>query len=174
MTTIRQLTYDLLRNNGITTIFGNPGSNELPFLQDFPADFRYVLALHEGVAIGVADGYAQATGRTALVNLHSAAGTGNAMGGFANAWNAHSPLVVTAGQQTRAMMGIEPLLTNLDATMLPKPLVKWSCEPARAEDVPLAMSRALHCRACPPQGRSTSPFPMTTGASPPSRNRCCS
>ncbi len=63
MTTIRQLTYDLLRHNGITTIFGNPGSNELPFLQDFPADFRYVLALHEGVAIGVADGYAQATGQ---------------------------------------------------------------------------------------------------------------
>ena len=140
MTTIRDLTYELLRRHGITIIFGNPGSNELPFLQDFPSDFRYILALHEGVAIGIADGYAQATGRTTLVNLHSAAGTGNSMGGFANAWNAHSPLVVTAGQQIRAMMGIEPLLTNLDATTLPKPLVKWSYEPARAEDVPLAMS----------------------------------
>ncbi|SHE79108.1 benzoylformate decarboxylase [Kaistia soli DSM 19436] len=152
MATIRELTYDLLRRNGITTIFGNPGSNELPFLQDFPSDFRYVLALHEGVAIGIADGYAQATGRTALVNLHSAAGTGNAMGGLANAWNSHSPLVVTAGQQTRAMIGIEPLLTNLDATMLPKPLVKWSYEPARAEDVPLAMSRALHLSSLPAAG----------------------
>ncbi len=78
MTTIRDLTYELLRRHGITIIFGNPGSNELPFLQDFPSDFRYILALHEGVAIGIADGYAQATGRTALVNLHSAAGTGNA------------------------------------------------------------------------------------------------
>ncbi len=152
MATIRELTYDLLRRNGITTIFGNPGSNELPFLQDFPSDFRYVLALHEGVAIGIADGYAQATGRTALVNLHSSAGTGNAMGGLANAWNSHSPLVVTAGQQTRAMIGIEPLLTNLDATMLPKPLVKWSYEPARAEDVPLAMSRALHLSSLPAAG----------------------
>jgi len=166
MMTIRQLTYDLLRNNGITTIFGNPGSNELPFLQDFPADFRYVLALHEGVAIGVADGYAQATGRTALVNLHSAAGTGNAMGGFANAWNAHSPLVVTAGQQTRAMMGIEPLLTNLDATMLPKPLVKWSCEPARAEDVPLAMSRALHLSRLPAPGPVYLSIPYDDWAKP--------
>ena len=152
MATIRDLTYDLLRQSGITTIFGNPGSNELPFLQDFPSDFRYVLALHEGAAIGMADGYAQATGRPALVNLHSAAGTGNAMGGLANAWNSHSPLVVTAGQQTRAMIGIEPLLTNIDATTLPKPLVKWSYEPARAEDVPLAMSRALHLSSLPARG----------------------
>jgi benzoylformate decarboxylase len=152
MITIRDLTYDLLRRHGVTAIFGNPGSNELPFLEDFPSDFRYVLALHKAAAIAKADGYAQATGRTALVNLHSAAGTGNAMGGFPNAWNAHSPLVVTAGQQTRAMMGIEPLLTNIDATTLPKPLVKWSCEPARAEDVPLAMSRALHLSALPAPG----------------------
>jgi benzoylformate decarboxylase len=152
MTTIRDLTYDLLRRHGVNTIFGNPGSNELAFLQDFPSDFRYILALHEGAAIGIADGYAQATGRPALVNLHSAAGTGNAMGGFANAWNAHSPLVVTAGQQTRAMIGVEPLLTNIDATTLPKPLVKWSYEPARAEDAPLAMSRALHLSALPAPG----------------------
>ncbi|MET3355119.1 benzoylformate decarboxylase [Xanthobacter autotrophicus] len=152
MTSVRDLTYDLLRRHGITTIFGNPGSNELPFLEDFPSDFRYILALHEGAAIGMADGFAQATGRTAFVNLHSAAGTGNAMGGFANAWNAHTPLVVTAGQQVRAMMGIEPLLTNIDATTLPKPLVKWSCEPARAEDVPLAISRALYMSALPAPG----------------------
>lgn len=166
MATIRDLTYELLRRNGITMIFGNPGSNELPFLQDFPADFRYVLALHEGVAIGIADGHAQATGRTALVNLHSAAGTGNAMGGFANAWNSHSPLVVTAGQQTRAMIGIEPLLTNLDATTLPKPLVKWSYEPARAEDVPLAMSRALHLSSLPAPGPVYLSIPYDDWAKP--------
>ncbi|HWJ73312.1 MAG TPA: benzoylformate decarboxylase [Kaistia sp.] len=169
MATIRELTYDLLRRNGITTIFGNPGSNELPFLQDFPGDFRYILALHEGVAIGIADGYAQATGRTALVNLHSAAGTGNAMGGLANAWNSHSPLIVTAGQQTRAMIGIEPLLTNLDATMLPKPLAKWSYEPARAEDVPLAMSRALHLAALPAPGPVYVSIPYDDWAKPADR-----
>ena len=74
MTSVHDVTYDLLRRHGVTTIFGNPGSNELPFLKDFPADFRYFHGLHEGVAMGMADGYAQATGKPALVNLHSAAG----------------------------------------------------------------------------------------------------
>ncbi len=152
MTTVHDLTFELLRKQGITKIFGNPGSNELPFLKDFPPDFQYYLALHEGVAVGMADGYAQATGKPALVNLHSAAGTGNGMGALVNAWNAHSPLVVMSGQQTRAMIGIEALLTNVDAATLPRPLVKWSQEPSSARDVPLAMSRALHVSALPPRG----------------------
>jgi benzoylformate decarboxylase len=152
MTSVHDVTYDLLRRHGVTTIFGNPGSNELPFLKDFPADFRYFHGLHEGVAMGMADGYAQATGKPALVNLHSAAGTGNGMGALANAWNSHTPLIVTAGQQTRAMVGVEALLTNLDSTQLPRPLVKWSYEPSTAQDVPLAMSRALHMAALPPSG----------------------
>jgi benzoylformate decarboxylase len=150
MTSVHDVTYDLLRRHGVTTVFGNPGSNELPFLKDFPADFRYFHGLHEGVAMGMADGYAQATGKPALVNLHSAAGTGNGMGALANVWNSHAPLIVTAGQQTRAMLGVEPLLTNLDSTQLPRPLVKWSYEPSSARDVPLAMSRALHMAALPP------------------------
>jgi benzoylformate decarboxylase len=152
MTNVHDLTYDLLRKHGITTVFGNPGSNELPFLKDFPADFHYFLALHEGVAMGMADGYAQATRKPAFVSLHSAAGTGNGMGALANAWNSHTPLIVMAGQQTRAMVGIEPLLTNLDSTQLPRPLAKWSYEPSIAQDVPLAMSRALHMAALPPSG----------------------
>ena len=152
MVTIRSVVYDILRNNGIQTIFGNPGSNELPFLSGFPEDFRYILALHEGVAVGMADGYAQATGKPAFVNLHSAAGTGNGMGALANAWNSHSPLVITAGQQTREMMGVEALLTNLDATMLPRPLVKRSHEPASAREVPLAVARAIHTATLPAPG----------------------
>jgi benzoylformate decarboxylase len=152
MTSVHDLTYDLLRRYGVTTVFGNPGSNELPFLKDFPSDFRYFHGLHEGVAVGMADGYAQATGKPALINLHSAAGTGNGMGALANAWNSHTPLIVTAGQQTRAMVGVEALLTNLDSTQLPRPLVKWSYEPSVAQDVPLAMSRALHMAALPPSG----------------------
>jgi benzoylformate decarboxylase len=152
MTSVHDVTYDLLRSHGTTTIFGNPGSNELPFLKDFPADFRYFLALHEGVGVGMADGYAQATGKPALVNLHSAAGTGNGMGALANAWNSHTPLIVMAGQQTRAMVGVEALLTNLDSTQLPRPLVKWSYEPAIAQEVPLAVSRALYMAALPPSG----------------------
>ncbi len=80
MKTVHQVTYELLRKHGMTTVFGNPGSNELPFLSQFPSDFRYILGLHEGVVLAMADGYAQATGRPALVNVHSAAGLGNAMG----------------------------------------------------------------------------------------------
>ena len=152
MASVHDRTYDLLRRHGVTTIFGNPGSNELPFLKDFPADFRYFLALHEGVAVGMADGYAQATGKPVLVSLHSASGTGNGMGALSNAWNSHTPLIVMAGQQTRAMVGVEALLTNLDSTQLPRPLVKWSYEPTVAQDVPLAMSRALHMAALPPSG----------------------
>jgi benzoylformate decarboxylase len=152
MTSVHDVTYGLLRRHGVTTIFGNPGSNELPFLKDFPADFRYFHGLHEGVAMGMADGYAQASGKPALVNLHSAAGTGNGMGALANAWNSHTPLIVTAGQQIRAMVDVEALLTNLDSTQLPRPLVKWSYEPSIAQDVPLAMSRALHTAALPPSG----------------------
>jgi benzoylformate decarboxylase len=152
MTSVHDVTYDLLRKHGVTMVFGNPGSNELPFLNNFPADFRYFLGLHEGVAMGMADGYAQATGKPALVNLHSAAGTGNGMGALGNAWSSHTPLIVTAGQQIRAMLGVEAFLTNHDSTQLPRPLVKWSYEPSIAKDVPLAMSRALHMAALPPSG----------------------
>jgi len=163
MTSVRDLTYRLLRQHGITMVFGNPGSNELPFLSEFPSDFQYYLALHEGVAVAMADGYAQATGRPALVNLHSAAGTGNGMGALANAWNSHSPLLVLAGQQTRAMSGIEPLLTNLDATVLPRPLVKWSQEPTTAKDVPLPSIAGCTWRRYRRPARSFCPYPTTTG-----------
>lgn len=141
--TVHQYTYDILRKNKITTIFGNPGSNELPFLKNFPDDFRYILALHEAAALSMADGYAQASGQTSFVNLHSAAGTGNAMGALTNACNSHTPIVITAGQQTRQMMGVEALLSNVDAILLPQPLVKWSHEPACAEEVPHALYRAI-------------------------------
>ncbi|ANJ58470.1 benzoylformate decarboxylase [Pseudomonas silesiensis] len=152
MASVHSTTYELLRQQGIDTVFGNPGSNELPFLKDFPQDFRYVLALQEAVVVGIADGYAQASRKPAFINLHSAAGTGNAMGALSNAWNSHSPLIVTAGQQTRAMIGVEALLTNVDATNLPRPLVKWSYEPASAAEVPHAVSRAIHMASMAPRG----------------------
>ena len=65
MTTVREASYDLLREHGMTTVFGNPGSTELPFLADFPDDFRYVLGLQEAAVVGMADGFAQASGRAA-------------------------------------------------------------------------------------------------------------
>lgn len=152
MKTVHDYTYALLRHNKIDMIFGNPGSNELPFLKNFPPDFRYILALHEGAALSMADGYAQASGRTTFVNLHSAAGTGNAMGALTNSCNSRTPIVITSGQQTRHMMGVEALLTNVSATQLPMPLVKWSYEPASAAEVPHAISRAIHFASAEPAG----------------------
>ncbi|MFC7406625.1 benzoylformate decarboxylase [Georgenia alba] len=152
MATIREVTYDILRAHGLTTIFGNPGSNELTFLDSMPDDFRYVLGLHEGVVLGMADGFAQATGRPAFVNLHAAAGTGNALGVLTNSWNAHTPLVITAGQQVRSQVGTEAMLSNVDAPFMPRPLVKWGAEPLAAVDVPRTISQAIHTAATPPTG----------------------
>ncbi len=152
VTDVRDATYDILRSHGLTTIFGNPGSNELLFLAGLRPDFQYVLGLHEGVVLAMADGYALARGGPAFVNLHSAAGTGNAMGPLTNSIYSHSPLVITAGQQVRATIGQEVMLANVDAATLPKPLVKWSCEPACAQDVPRAISQAIHLANLPAKG----------------------
>jgi benzoylformate decarboxylase len=148
--TVHDVTYDLLRTLGLTTVFGNPGSTEQTFLQDFPDDFHYVLALQEASALAMADGFAQATGKPALVNLHTAAGTGNAMGSLVAAYRANTPLIVTAGQQTREMSLCDPYLNNKDATVMPQPWVKWAFEPARAEDVPAAFMRAYATAVQPP------------------------
>src|ERR1700685_3164985 len=99
--TVRTVTYDLLRSLRLTTVFGNPGSTEETFLQEFPGDFRYVLALQEASAIAMADAFAQLTGRPALVNLHSSAGVGNAMGNLVAAYRGNTPLIVTAGRDER-------------------------------------------------------------------------
>jgi benzoylformate decarboxylase len=160
MRTVREATYELLRERGMTTLFGNPGSTELPMLSEFPEDFRYVLGLQEAVAVGMADGYAQATGRPALVNLHTAPGLGNGMGAIFNAQANHSPLVVTAGQQYRSLMTLQANLTNRDATRMPHPLVKWSYEPPCAQDVPHALARAVHTAALPPRGPVFVSIPM--------------
>src|SRR2546430_14970831 len=106
--TVRDATIDLLRRFGMTSVFGNPGSTELPMFRDFPEDFRYVLGLQEAVVVGMADGYAQATRNAALVNLHSAAGVGNAMGNIFTAHKNRTPLVITAGQQGSPEFPFEP------------------------------------------------------------------
>ncbi|EOD69925.1 benzoylformate decarboxylase [Amycolatopsis vancoresmycina] len=143
MPTARRLAHQFLDRRGLTTIFGNPGSNELPFLAELPEHFRYVLGLHEGVVVGMADGYAQATGRPVLVNLHAAAGSGNAMGALTNAVHSRTPLVLTAGQQVRTAIGLEAMLANTDATQLMRPLVGWSGEPSCAADVPRSLAQAV-------------------------------
>ena len=150
--TVRDAVFALLREAGMTTVFGNPGSTELRFLRAWPADFRYVTGLHEGCAVAMADAYAQLTRNAAFVNLHSAGGLGNAMGSVFSAYKNQTPLVITAGQQSRAMFPSVPFLFAQDATTLPQPYVKWSCEPARAEDVPAALEHAYHAALQPPFG----------------------
>src|SRR5580692_7001005 len=150
--TVHDATYNLLRKLGLTTMFGNPGSTEQPFLKNFPSDFEYVLGLQEASAVAMADGFAQATRRPALLNLHTSAGTGNGMGNIMTAYLNKTPLIITAGQQTREMILCEPLLTNRDETMLPRPWVKWAYQPVRAQDVPGAIMRAYAIALQPPAG----------------------
>src|SRR5258707_8778071 len=160
MPTVHQATWGLLRALGLRKVFGNPGSTEMPFLADFPGDIDYVLGLHEGAVVGMADVYAQLTGEPTLVNLHTAVGLGNAMGAIINAASGHSPLVITAGQQVRATLTMQPLLANTDPTTLPRPAVKWAFEPPRAQDVPAALARAFRYAALPPAGPVFVSLPM--------------
>jgi benzoylformate decarboxylase len=173
MASVREMTYELFREHRMTTMFGNPGSTELPMLAEFPDDFRYVLGLQEAVAVGMADGYAQASGRTAHVNLHTAPGVGNGMGAIFNAQANHSPLLVTAGQQVRAHITMQANLTNRDAVRVVHPFVKWSFEPPRAQDVPHALARAIHTTSLAPKGPAFVSLPMddwTEEADPESRH----
>jgi benzoylformate decarboxylase len=157
---VREAVYEMWRERGMTTMFGNPGSTELPMLKEFPDDFRYVLGLQEAVAVGMADGFAQASGSVGHVNLHTAPGVGNGMGAIFNAQANKTPLLVTAGQQTRSLMTLQANLTNRDAARMPHPLVKWSYEPPRAEDVPHALARAIHLATLPPKGPTFVSIPM--------------
>ena len=164
--TVRDSVLNLLRAFGITRIFGNPGSTELPLFLDFPADFEYVLGLQESVVVGMADGFATATGNAAVVNLHSAVGVGHAMGAIFTAWKNRTPLLITAGQQARSLFPFDPFLFSAQATELPRPYVKWSCEPARAEDVPLAIAHAYYVAMQPPRGPVLVSIPSDDWARP--------
>src|SRR5262249_40570076 len=159
-TTVRDAVLQLLRAFGTTTMFGNPGSTELPLFRAFPNDFRYILGLQEAAVVGMADGYAQATRNAAVINLHSAAGVGHAMSAIFTAFRNRTPLVITAGQQARSILPTEPFLYSMQATELPKPYVKWSVEPARAEDVPAAIARAYYVAMQPPCGPTFVSIPV--------------
>jgi benzoylformate decarboxylase len=150
--TVKQATFDLLRGFGIKKVFGNPGSTELPFLADWPDDIDYVLGLQEASVVGMADGYAQATRNAGFVNLHSAAGVGNALGNIFTAHRNQTPLVITAGQQARGILPLQPFLYAERASEFPRPYVKFSVEPARPEDVPAAIARAYYVAMQPPCG----------------------
>ena len=158
--TVKQATFDLLRAFGITKVFGNPGSTELPFLSDWPDDIDYVLGLQEASVVGMADGFAQASRNAGFVNLHSAAGLGNALGNIYNAYRNQTPLVITAGQQARSILPLQPFLYAERASEFPHPYVKYSVEPARPEDVPGAIARAYYTAMQPPCGPTFVSIPI--------------
>ena len=159
-------TFGLLRAFGIKRVFGNPGSTELPFLSDWPDDIDYVLGLQEASVVGMADGYAQATRNAGFVNLHSGAGVGHALGNIYTAYRNQTPLVITAGQQARSIMPLQAFLYAERASEFPRPYVKYSVEPARAEDVPAAIARAYYVAMQPPCGPTFVSVPVDDWARP--------
>src|SRR3979490_495304 len=161
--TVKDATFGLLRAFGVKKVFGNPGSTELPFLSDWPDDIDYVLGLQEASVIGMADGYAQATRNAGFVNLHSAAGVGNALGNIYTAHRNQTPLVITAGQQARSILALQAFLYAERASEFPRPYVKFSVEPARAEDVPAAIARAYYVAMQPPCGPTFVSVPIDDG-----------
>src|ERR1700679_1233954 len=144
---------DLLRQEGVKVMFGNPGTTELPLMDAFAVetDIRYILGLQEAALMAMADGYAQASGELAVLNLHVAPGLGNAMGMLYDAMKANSPVLVTAGQQDLEYIVAEPVLTA-DLATLARPFCKWSAEVHRAEDLAIYVHRAVKTALAPPPG----------------------
>ena len=167
MTTMSQLRsgagvlLEILETEHVRHIFGNPGTTELPLMNALAGEdrFHYVLALHESVAAGMADGYAQATGRPSFLNLHTATGLGNAMGNLSNSWATGTPMVVTAGQQDRRHLLAEPFLSG-NLTGMAAGLVKWAHEVHRTADLGPVLRRAFHDAASAPTGPVFVSMPM--------------
>lgn len=141
--TVRDATFDVIRNAGIHQIFANPGSTEISFLADFPQDLQFVLALHESSVVGMATGVAIATGEPALSLIHTTAGLGNAIGAIATARVNRAPLVIIVGQQDRRHLATEPFLAGKLRGLAGEYPV-WFNEPITAQDVPAAVARAVH------------------------------
>ena len=144
---------EILKQEGVEVLFGNPGTTELPLMDAFAVenDIRYVLGLQESVVMAMADGYAQASGKLAVVNLHVTPGLGNAMGMLYDAQKAGSPILVTAGQHDQDFNRTEPIL-YADLPPIARPLVKWSDEIHRLQDLPLMVHRACKTALAPPTG----------------------
>ncbi len=142
--TVREATFDVMRHFGMTKIFGNPGSSEIPLLAGLPDDLEFVLALHEGAVVGMATGYAIARGEPSFVNLHTAPGLGNAVNAIANARDVRAPLVIAVGQQDRRHSALAPFLTGRALERMAGEYPVWSNHPVRPQDVPGAIARAWH------------------------------
>ncbi len=157
----RDILLEVLRTEGVTHLFGNPGSTELPLIDALAEadDLHYVLGLQEATVVGMADGYAQATGRPAFVNLHTSAGLGNAVGNLTNAKANRTPLVITAGQQDYRHIATDPLLSG-PLVELAGGAVKWAHEVRTAGELGTILRRAFHDAAAPPCGPVFAALPM--------------
>jgi benzoylformate decarboxylase len=144
---------DLLRQEGVDIVFGNPGTTELPLMDAFAVenDIRYILGLQEAALMAMADGYAQASGKLTVLNLHVAPGLGNAMGMLYDAQMAGAPIMITAGQQDMEYLVTEPIL-SADLPRLARPFVKFSDQVNRIEDLPRLVHRAAKTAMAPPTG----------------------
>ena len=144
---------ELLKQEGVKFLFGNPGTTELALMDAFAVEneLRYVLGLHEGAVMSMADGYAQASGSLAAVNLHVAPGLGNALGMLYDAQKCGAPILVTAGQQDQSFSVTEPFLWA-DLPPIARPFVKWSAEVRRLADLPRMVHRAAKTALAPPTG----------------------
>src|ERR1700761_3618778 len=143
----------LLKDEGITHLFGNPGTTELPImhaLKDHP-DLTYVMAMQESLVVAIADGYSRASGRLVACNVHVAPGLGNAMGSLFNAKFTGTPMILTAGQQEQGHGLMEPVLFG-PLVQMAEPLVKWAVEVTRLEDLPRIVRRAAKIATTPPTG----------------------
>lgn len=161
MRTGRQILLDVLASEGVKHIFGNPGTTELPLIDELAVhpEFEYVLALQENTAVGMADGYALVTGRPSFVNLHTSAGLGGGIGNLTNAlWN-RSPIVVTAGQQDRRHLIADPLLSG-DLTGLARAVSKWQHEVRHVDELAVVLRRAFKDAQTPPAGPVFVSLPM--------------
>ena len=149
----KQAFLEILKQEGVELMFGNPGTTELPLMDGLAREpkIRYILALQEAVAIAMADGYAQASGKLAAVNVHTSPGLGNSMGMLYDAMKAGSPLLLTAGQHDQAMNLTEPILWS-ELTPVARPWVKWAHEITRLEDLPRAVRRAAKTALAHPTG----------------------
>ena len=143
----------LLVDEGVTHLFGNPGTTELPIMHALSdhTSLTYVLGLQESVVVAMADGFCRASGKLAACNVHVAPGLGNALGAIYNANLSGSPLIITAGQQEQGHGLMEPLLYGPLVDMA-RPLVKWATEITRIEDVPRIVRRAAKIALAPPTG----------------------
>jgi benzoylformate decarboxylase len=140
---VRDATFDVFREYGLTSLFANPGSTEISLLADLPGDLRFVLVLHESSVVGMATGFALGRGAPALAILHTTAGLGNAVSALATARVNRAPLVVVVGQQDRRHLATEPFLAGKLAGLAGEYPV-WVDQPVRAQDVPGAVARAHH------------------------------